>query len=345
MIRALHWGREAARGEPVAAEKLVPAAELPAGECYWIDVCDPTPDEEELVLGKLVPVHPLTREDAEGPCHSRGPVMPKVEEFPGYLFVLTDPLPGAAASPGEPPRHPPRDHLAAVLTAKALVTLRSKPLDCVERAWTRAARRGDPARRGPDSLLHAVLDAMVDDYAPILDAITTRLDALEATLFRRPTSRVLNRLLGMRREVALLRRTLDSEQGVVARLSRNEFDLIDSHEASYYRDVSDHLRRYSAVAEQSQETISDLMHLHLAANSNRLNEVMKVLTMTSTVVLPMTLVAGIYGMNFSNLPGQHSPYAFWEAIGAMALMGVAALAYFAWRGWVRLPLVGKSRPR
>ena len=346
MIRALRWGSDATRGEPAELATLPPAAELPDGACYWIDACDPTTEEEELILGRLVPVHPLTREDAEGPCHHRGPLLPKVEGFPDYLFVLTDPLPGPVADtpPGKaPPTRAPRDHLAAVLTAKALVTLRSSELDCVNRAWDRAAKRADPARRGPDSLLHAVLDAMVDDYAPILEALAERLDTLEAKLFRRPTSRVLTQLLAMRREVALMRKTLDSELAVVTRLSRNEFDLIDARESTYYRDVSDHLTRYAALAEQSQDTISDLMHLHLAANSNRLNEVMKVLTMTSTVVLPMTLVAGIYGMNFNQLPGQHDPFGFWEAVGAMALLGVAAIGYFAWRGWLRLPLVKRAR--
>ena len=341
MIRALHW---AADGPPeaVPVEKLAAAASLPGGEYYWLDLCAPTPADEERVLAELVPVHPVTREDAAGPCRGGGPDLSKIEAFADYLFVATNPAPADLfADAPAPPRRAPREQLAAVVTRTALVTLHARPLPCIDRAWGRAKLHAD--RGGPDWLLHLVLDALVDDYAPLFDAIDERLDDLEASLLRARHGRAIPRLLALKRKTALLNRSLATGHEVVARLARGEFSVIDARERAYYRDAAEHLAHYAGLAEQAQEAVSDLMHLHLAASSNRLNEVMKVLTMTSTVILPMTLIAGVYGMNFDRLPGQHDAGGFYYALAAMVGCAAAALGYFSWRGWVKLPLAKRRR--
>jgi magnesium transporter len=121
---------------------------------------------------------------------------------------------------------------------------------------------------------------------------------------------------------------------VLARLSRGEFALIDERETVYYRNVYDHLVRFAELIESSREMVSDLMQTHLSAISNRLNEIMKVLTMISTVVLPMTLVAGVYGMNFKHMPEIESPYGYPAALGLMAMMGLGSFAFFRWKKWI-----------
>jgi magnesium transporter len=141
-------------------------------------------------------------------------------------------------------------------------------------------------------------------------------------------------LLRMKREIILLRKTMIHEREVLARLARGEFDLVDEREMVYYRNVYDHLVRFSELIESSRDLVTDLMQTHLAATSNRLNSIMKVLTMISTVVLPMTLVAGVYGMNFKHMPEIEWPWGYPLALALMAATGVTGYLFFRWSRWL-----------
>jgi magnesium transporter len=354
MISVLHWDGAA------GTCREVPSAEIPentaavvAEDVWWIDLNDPSSEEEDLIYGKFFRVHNLTREDITrartDPAH--GTHLPKVEEFPDYLLIIANPLPpglGQAlattrTSSGEratiAPRAVERRHrpqLSAVLNHRVLITHHYEPLDCITTARTFVGRHSDSVRRGPDFLFHHVLDAMVDEYAPVVDRMASHLDGLETRLFKDPTPRLLGRLLRMKRVVTGLRKTLILEREVLARLIRGEFDLVDEREVVYYRNVYDHLVRYTELIESAREMVSDLMETHLAAVSNRLNQIMKFLTMISTIVLPMTLVAGVYGMNFEEnvWPGFRSAWGFPAAIALMILFGLASLFYFRWKRWV-----------
>jgi magnesium transporter len=348
MIHALRWD-PAAR----AARRLDPAelpqshAELTGEDVVWIDLEGPTPEEEDRVFRRFLPIHPLTLEDITKPRRDpdQGAHLPKVEEFRDYLFVVVNPLPpelakATAEKPDEPvPKAPrlgkyPRPQLSAVLTHHALITHHYEPLSAVEGVREYAARHEDCARRGPDYLFHLILDRMVDEYTPVVERVSDRLDKLETRMFRKPTPEVLARLLRMKRDVTYLRKTLILEREVLARLVRGEFELVDPREIAYYRNVYDHLVRYTELIESAREMVSDLMQSYLAAVSNRLNEIMKVLTMISTVVLPMTLIAGVYGMNFKHMPELEWGWGYPFALGLMALTGVVAFAWFRWKRWI-----------
>jgi magnesium transporter len=354
MISVLHWDntgkvcRECAIDEiPASSSAIAP------DDVWWIDLANPSQEEEDSIFGKFFPVHTLSREDIMrarvDPDH--GAHLPKVEEFPNYLFVIVNPLPpglGAAmrSAPADALVEEPaearslnrrhRPQLSAVLNDQVLVTHHYQPLECITTARTFVGRHSDAARRGPDFLFHHVLDAMVDEYAPVVERVVERLDGLETHLFKDPTPRLLGRLLRLKRIVTGLRKTLILEREVLARLIRGEFELVAEREVVYYRNVYDHLVRYTELIESAREMVSDLMETHLSAVSTRLNQVMKVLTMISTVVLPMTLVAGIYGMNFEEnvWPGFKTVWGFPFAIGTMALLAVMSLLYFRWKKWL-----------
>ncbi len=347
MIHPLRWDPAAH-----AARRLDPA-ELPAAhadltgeDVVWIDLEDPTPEEEDRVFRRFFPVHPLTLEDVTKPRREpdQGAHLPKVEEFRDYLFVVVNPLPSELAKPPEKPDEAvklprlgkyPRPQLSAVLTRRALITHHYDPLPSVEGVRQYAARHEDCARRGPDYLFHLILDRMVDEYTPVVERVSDRLDNLEARMFRRPAPEVLERLLRLKRDVTYLRKTLILEREVLARLVRGEFELVDPREIAYYRNVYDHLVRYTELIESAREMVSDLLQSYLAAVSNRLNEIMKVLTMISTVVLPMTLIAGVYGMNFKHgMVELDWEYGYPFALGLMGLTGLAAFAWFKWRRWI-----------
>jgi magnesium transporter len=343
MLTVYRWDGSARKGrwfETAAVRDQL--SELRATtDLLWIDLDRPTDDDERLIFDELVRVHSLTREDVtrERRDPKRLPHLPKVEEFADYLFVIVNPLHPklveqfrCRTAGGGHDQHQ-STQLSAVLTESRLLTYHVESLACVQALRAYLDRHAEQCGRGPDFLFHLILDEMVDEYAPVLDAVTESLDGMEEDIFRRPVRAAVPRLLHLKRDILALRKTLVYEREVLARLSRGEFELIDDRETVYYRNVYDHLVRFTELIESSREMVSDLMESHLSATSNRLNEVMKVLTMISTVVLPMTLVAGVYGMNFDHMPEIHWPYGYPFALGLMLLAGLLPLAIFKWRKW------------
>ena len=345
MIHIVRWNPGSNSTEHATLEQLPPtAAELPDSSVVWIDLDDPTPEEEDRVLKLFLPVHELTLEDIVKPRAAGSTHLPKVEEFPDYLFVIVNPLPpepqGEPRAPDAAPKKSirvnelPRPQLSAIMTETVLVTHHYAAMPCIREGRGHLARHAGKVKRGPDYLFHLVLDGIVDDYAPMVDRISQRLDRLEMKMFRQPTPRVLAELLRVKREVTYLRKTLILEREVLARLIRGEFQLVDPREMAYYRNVYDHLVRYTDLIENAREMVSDLMQTHLAATSNRLNEIMKVLTMVSSIGMICTLIAGVYGMNFDHMPELKWDYGYPFALGLMLVAGVGLLAVYRWKKWL-----------
>ncbi len=312
--------------------------QIPQGEVWWIDLDDPSDEEESLVFQRFLPVHPLTLEDITRPRREPGgaPHLPKVEEFPNYLFVIANPL-----------RPPPEKgtesigagaatitvQLSAILTDRILITHHYQVLPAVSDAKQFLYRHAQQAGRGSDYLFHLVLDQLVDDFAPEIDRIVDRLDEIEETIFRTPSEKLVTELVHMKRRVISLRKTLILMREVLARLTRGEFDLVDVREIVYYRNVFDHLVRYTEFIEGAREMVSDLMQIHMAAVSNKLNGIMKVLAMVSTVILPMSLIASIYGMNFKHMPETEWTYGYPFSLLLMLAVAAFAIWIFYRRKW------------
>ena len=345
MLTAYCWNGETKCGDWLSADKLEAAKEaLRDGPCVlWIDLEDPTEEEEALVYERFFRVHPLTREDVtrlrrdpKGRAH-----FPKVEEFPDYLFVVVNPLAQKYADAVAGKQAKPEDveerastQLSAVLTERALITHHYEPTASTKALRAFLDKHQMQAGRGPDYLFHIVLDAMVDQYAPVLDHFDGTLDALEERVFRQPKPELLAEIHRVKREIITLRKTLVYEREVLARLARGEFDLIDEREMVYYRNVYDHLVRFTELIESSREMVTDLMQTHLAATANHLNQIMKGLTVVSTIVLPMTLITGIYGMNFEEMPEIKWLYGYPFALAVMVLFGVGTFLFYKWQKWI-----------
>lgn len=336
MITLYRWNNSSKCGHWTHAPDLSDKCGIPEGEIWWLDLENPTPEEESQILERVLSIHPLTVEDITKPRRepTQGLHFPKVEEFDDYLFVIVNPL-------GEPQ---PEDEkladitaggtqLSAVITSQLLVTHHYKPLGSIKRVSQFLDRHAQQAKRGPDYLFHLVLDAMVDDYAPEIDRLIERLDEIEIELFDRPSSHILSELVRLKRRVVLFRKTLILEREVLARLIRGEFELVDEVEMAYYRNVYDHLVRYAELTEGAREMVSDLMQTHLAAVSNKLNGIMKAMAMVSTVILPMSLISGIYGMNFEHMPELKWDWGYPFALAMMGLLAVGFVGLFYWKKW------------
>lgn len=341
MITTRFWNAASKTFTNVDADDLLRRKDelLDPSNVVWIDLANPSEAEEDLVLNQFFKIHPLSLEDAtrlrrepDAPPH-----LPKVEEFPDYLFVIVNPLtPDAHAHLGERVHTGPAlTQLTAVLTHTLLITHHYNGSGCVEAVKAFLQRHQAQCERGPDYLFHLILDNTVDQFVPVLDSLEETLDNLESFIIKHPRQPVYLRLLRLKRVIILLRKTLIAEREVLVRLARGEFALVDQRETVYYRNVYDHLVRFTELIESSREMVSDLMQTFLSAQANHLNQIMKVLTMISTIVLPMTLIAGIYGMNFKLLvPAEDNDAGFFIALGMMFVSGLVSFVFFSWRRWL-----------
>jgi magnesium transporter len=188
---------------------------------------------------------------------------------------------------------------------------------------------------GPVALFHRIVDAMVDHYGPEVQKLEDRLDQLESAAFDNPTKEVIRAILNEKRRVGGLRRIVTPQRDVVARLARRDFIDISTDMSFRFRDVYDHLQRINDDATMFQDRITGILDAYLTNVSNRLNEVMKVLTVVSTVFMPLTLVSGIYGMNvhLPQFPGSDAAQ-FWWLFLIMAAIVVLMLSFFKRRRWI-----------
>jgi magnesium transporter len=343
MITAYHWNG-AERSGAFLESGAVPAPSVldASDQVLWIDLSAATPEEEERVFTQFKKIHPLSLEDITRLRREPAapPHLPKVEEFPDYLFVIVNPLTEHFQKTF---RHHDRSNkrhdgtftqLSAVLTANLLITHHYEPMACVDRLSQYLRRHPAQSERGPDFLFHIILDHTVDAYAPVLDHMDESLEHLETQTLHFADPRLFRRLLHIKRDIVLLRKTLIHEREILIRLARGEFELISERETVYYRNVYDHLVRFTELIESSREMTTDLLQSYLASTSNRLNQIMKVLTMISTIVLPMTLIAGVYGMNFEHVPEFKWTWGYPWALGLMLTSAGVSLAFFWWKKWI-----------
>jgi magnesium transporter len=182
-------------------------------------------------------------------------------------------------------------------------------------------------------LSYGVLDAIVDDYMPLLDQMDDELELLEDQVLEKPSPVLLQRLLDIKHALIYLRRVISPQREVINRLSRDEFPMLDSHSRIYFRDVYDQMVRYQDLIESLRDIVGGAMDIYLNSTSLRLNEVMKALTIVSTIFLPLSFVAGIYGMNFEFMPELHSQFGYPLVWTVFILIVVGMLYFFKRRGW------------
>lgn len=310
--------------EGFTAEKL-PELLKDEHAVVWINMLQPTKADEE-VLRDVFHFHPLTIED----CHENRHY-PKVEEFPGYLYLIVH---GVRADTS--PDHFNTIELDAFLGPNYVITYHHDEFRSIENVKQLIRTSPIACQRGAAFLLHQILDQIVDYYSPVLDDFDERIDQLEADIFnlKRPNNSILEQIMDLKRGVLRLRRISAKQREVILRMSRGEFPLIDQQMLPFYRDVHDHIVRVTDLAESYRDLISGSLEAYLSVVSNRMNEIMKVLTIFSAIMLPLTFIAGVYGMNFENMPELHSRYGYYTVWAIMITVAVGMLGLFWKRGWI-----------
>lgn len=291
----------------------------------WVDMESPTSDDERVLLD-VFHFHPLTVEDCRENRH-----YPKIEEFPGYIYFIVH---GVRADTS--PDRFNTIELDGFLGPNYVITYHHDMFRSINEVKQLLRTSPVGCQRGPAFLLHQILDRVVDYYSPVLDDFDDRIDRLEDDIFtaKNPNNRILSEIMDLKRSVLRLRRISVKQMDVVLRMSRGEFHLIPEELRPFYRDVHDHLVRVVDLAENYRDLISGSLEAYLSVVSNRLNEIMKVLTIFSAVMLPLTFIAGVYGMNFDNMPELHSRYGYYATWALMAFVAVLMLSFFWRRGWI-----------
>lgn len=292
----------------------------------WVDLEAPTEAEEQQILTGIFNFHPLTIEDCRV-NHSQ----PKVEEFPDYLYFIVHGVRSDASSGKFLSRE-----LDGYLGKNYVVTYHHESFNSIENVKRLVRSSPIACQRGGSYLLHQILDQLVDNYAPVIDDYENYITDLEDRIFalKKADKAILQEIVGLKRNVMRLRRISSKELDILYRMSHGEFDQIDSHLLPFYRDIYDHLLRVSDLAESYRDLTTALMDTYLSIIANRTNDVMKTLTVFSAMMLPLTVITGIYGMNFENMPELKTRTGYFIVLGVMALVATSLLAYFWRKGWL-----------
>lgn len=303
----------------------------------WVDMEEPSEAEEETFLVSLFDFHPLAIEDCQHGKQDEGH-LPKVEDFGEYLFIIFNPV-EAATNHAENKRSIHKveiktSQLSAFLTKRILVTHHYRPLRSITNAQQLCAKNPQNLGRGADFLFHIIIDDVVDNYTPILDNLDDAIDVMEEEVFRKPEQRTMVRILRLKKDIMTIRRVAVYQREMLNRLSRGEFALIASEEMVYYRNVYDHLVRMTDLAESYRDMVSGLLDAYLSVTSNNLNQVMKVLTIISTIFLPLSFITGFFGMNFRFIPGLEWEYGVYASILFMGVVGLGMLWIFKRNHWL-----------
>jgi len=291
----------------------------------WVSLERATPAEVSSVLEGQFHFHPLAIEDSL----SSGYQIPKVDDYIDYIFIIFQAI-LADDSLGDLETL----ELDLFLGRNYLVTCYTgDSFPIMNEVWKRIERDSRIYSHGPDFFCHAILDTIVDEYLPLIDKMESEIDWIEDSVVAKPSPDTLERLLSLKHSVMSLRRIISPQREVINRLSRDEFPQVGAYSRLYFRDVYDHLIRIQDLTDAIRDVISGSMDIYLNSTSLRLNEVMKALTIVSTIFLPLSFVAGVFGMNFRYMPGLNSPAGFWVISAIYLLIAVGMLAYFKFRRW------------
>lgn len=297
----------------------------------WVDMLGETHEqmeEDRRILLDIFKFHPLTVEDC---IETRN--QPKIEAFPTYLyFIVHGVRPEETSSSNFVTKE-----LDGYLGDNYVVTFHIERFRSIKTVKQQIRSSPFACQRGAAYLLHQILDQLVDLYMPLVDDFDQEINELEERVFqmkRGASNTILQDIMNLRRSVARLRRISARQLEVLYRISHGEFPQIPPTVLPFFRDVHDHLQRISDLAENYRDLVSGLFDIHFSVIATKTNDVMKTLAVVSAIILPLSLIAGIYGMNFEYMPELKSRNGYFLTLGVMAIITIALLIYFWRRGWI-----------
>jgi magnesium transporter len=298
---------------------------LATGEgLLWVDIEDMTNDDAEL-LSNVFCFHSLAVAD----CISKNIHPPKIDDFEDYLFVIVHGINYHIES-----EVVETTELSLFMGKNYLVTSHDVPMRSVSSMLDRVRKDGRPMRRGVDFLAHDIIDTLVDNIMPTIQEMDERSATIETEALHEPKRETLISIMQLKRSILALTRVILPQREIMNGLSRGEYALISERTQIYYRNIYDHLVRIEMLTQGLRDMAESVLSTYLSSVSNRMNEVMKMLTLIATIFIPLTFIVGIYGMNFANMPELHWRYGYFGTLIAMAMIGISLVVYFRRRRWL-----------
>jgi magnesium transporter len=311
------------RAQLLEPEEIIP--HLDSHSVSWVDLKGLGNEDILQRVGQVFELHPLVLEDVVNV-----PQRPKVEEYDDQLLIITRMVVLKARGRGFF-----TEQVSFILGQHYLLTVQEEPdYDCFSPVRDRIrSAKGSIRKMGADYLTYALIDAIVDGFFPVLEAYGEELEQLEDEVVINPTNKTLEKIHKIKRELLTLRRAIWPQRDAINVLIRDESDLIRPEVRIYLRDCYDHAVQVLDMVETYREVASSLMDVYLSSVGNKMNEIMKFLTVMSSIFIPLTFIAGVYGMNFEHMPELKIPWAYFVCLGVMLGVLITLLLFFHAKGW------------
>lgn len=287
---------------------------------YWIDFCEAIQEEIDLLRDPLQ-FHPLAIEDCIYTLQR-----PKLDYYEDYTFFVTQAL---------NPKTLRREEVDFFLGSNFVVTFHHQPSPEIEEVWKRLVQSTTIKKWDPSHVLYYVLDKMVDNYFPLVYQIEDTLNEIDENSKRRTMEVLLEDLFDTRHDLLQLRHTVTPMRDLVYRIINSQRLPGMKGKIEYFSDIHDHLLKLSEMIEANRELTTDIRDSYISLNSHESNHVMKVLTVFTTIFMPLTFIVGVYGMNFRNMPELTWKYGYFAALIFMFFIGAGMALWFKYKGWFK----------
>lgn len=329
MIRIMYFPGDETLNLDLTPADLPQALANPNG-LIWVDFSGEAPEVCEPILEGVFGFHPLAVDDALSESH-----VPKLDDWQKYLYVVLDAIQYDRAN-----SEVDIIEVDVFLGKNYLVTHHDLAIAALDHAWSNLCKDERHHRHGADHLLYILSDELVADFMLAVEEIDAEIDAVENQVFDNPSPRTAQNIFSLKRMVVRLRRSISPLREVFNKLARDDFEVTDEKDRVYFRDIYDHLVRLHDISESLRDLVSGVLDTYLSVINNRMNEVMKTLTIITTVFMPISFLAGFFGMNFF-VPEQPFPLSLWVTlpvyIPVFIIFVVAPVLMFWWfrrRGWM-----------
>jgi len=295
----------------------------------WVDFEDTPPETDESILRDTFGFHPLAVGDALQHSH-----VPKIDDWGEYVYIVLHAVVFNQRNGGEVDTL----ELDVFLGKNYIVTHHDERIDAIERVWTTCQRDERHLKGGADHLLYRIADEVAASYMPAVEDMDAAIDELEGFIFDKPSPETLARIFAIKRAVLRLRRILGPQREVLNKLARDDYAMIDPKDRVYFRDVYDHYVRLHDISESVRDLVGGALDTYLSVINNRMNDIMKTLTIITTLFMPLSFVVGFFGMNFF---GPSAPLEAWTGqpalIATLALILAIPIGMYVWvrrKGWM-----------
>jgi magnesium transporter len=304
-------------------EDLGKLAQVRQHGVVWINV-DGLGDSSTLkAIADEFGLHPLAMEDVLN-THQRA----KAEEYQNHVYTVAR-MPGGEDSFET-------EQLSIFLVGNVLITFQERVGDCLEPVRNRIRKmKGQIRNKSSDYLLYAIIDTVLDHYFPVVEGLTDRLDLIDENMLDNVGAQTMGEIHRLRNELHVLLRYLRPHREMINELRQSRTELIRAETQTFLRDCNDHVIHLQESIDAGRDFCNDLRDYHMNLVSNRTNDVMKTLTIIATIFIPLSFIAGLYGMNFEYIPELKMKYGYFGALGLMGAIAGGLLGWFWYRGWFK----------